>query len=240
MNFTRPWKNKTYEQRYGIKRAKEIRLKLSLAKRGKRMSKKNRQAISLVTKGISYIQKYGAKRAKEERLKRSIAHMGKIKSKLHKKHLSNAIRLGYKNGRMVWNKGKSNPTFLKLNRNKNFQKKRKLGLKQRPTKLEKLIITLSKKHKIPLRYVGNRKLWIKEPHSRKRGYNPDFISKNKKVILEVFGKYWHEKKGAQNRDNIKLKLFKRLGYKVIIVWDYELLKQNEKEIIKKLKKIKDY
>ncbi|GAH86571.1 unnamed protein product, partial [marine sediment metagenome] len=101
-----------------------------------------------------------------------------------------------------WNKGKSSkrdPRILsgrkhpqygkpsrisELNKKPEFIKKRLKGLIKKPNKPEKIMINLIKKNNLPFNYVGNGQIIIE-------GFCPDFLSKNPKQIIEVFGDYWH-------------------------------------------------
>ena len=65
-------------------------------------------------------------------------------------------------------------------------------------------------------FVGDGKVIIE-------GKNPDFININgKKQIIELFGNHWHKPEEVEPRMNI----FARYGYKTLILWDYELKKEN--------------
>jgi very-short-patch-repair endonuclease len=64
--------------------------------------------------------------------------------------------------------------------------------------------------KNPNKFVGDRSLIIK-------GFNPDFINKKQKKIIEMFGDYWHNLPDWRKRDKRKLRIYKKLGYKVLII-----------------------
>ena len=44
----------------------------------------------------------------------------------------------------------------------------------------------------------------------------------KQLVLEVFGKYWHELPKISKKDYAKKKYLERCGYKVEELWDYEI------------------
>jgi G:T-mismatch repair DNA endonuclease (very short patch repair protein) len=58
------------------------------------------------------------------------------------------------------------------------------------------------------------------------GKCPDFVNEDKKLIIELFGDYWHsqavtgvpEKQHEQERSN----LFEEAGYKTLVIWEHEL------------------
>ncbi len=63
------------------------------------------------------------------------------------------------------------------------------------------------------------------------GKCPDFININgKKIIIELFGNYWHKSEDPKIRKDI----FGRYGYKTLIIWENEFYKNpdNIKEKIK--------
>ncbi|MHA1437862.1 MAG: DUF559 domain-containing protein [Promethearchaeota archaeon] len=67
------------------------------------------------------------------------------------------------------------------------------------------------------------------------GFNPDFININgQKKIIELFGDYWHNRPGAKERDKLRLKTYKKYGYKTLIIWEKELKK--EPLLIEKLRR----
>jgi very-short-patch-repair endonuclease len=73
------------------------------------------------------------------------------------------------------------------------------------------------------------------------GKIPDFIAKQKKLIVELFGDYWHGE-GVTGRTTIAEEAYRRAhfkGYDVLIVWEHELV--DEKRLINKIAKwIKHY
>ena len=94
----------------------------------------------------------------------------------------------------------------------------------RPNKLEKRIDNLLQKmFPSEWKYVGDGQFWI-------AGKNPDFININgKKLIIEIFGNYWHEKEDESYRIN----LFEKFGYNTIVLWESDI-NNNFKEIKNKL------
>lgn len=83
----------------------------------------------------------------------------------------------------------------------------------RPNKSEiKLLDTLNILYPFEWKYVGNGEVII-------AGKCPDFINVNgKKLIIELFGDYWHKNDNPKNRE----KVFKPFGYRTLVVWEYEL------------------
>jgi len=92
-----------------------------------------------------------------------------------------------------------------------------------PNKKENLLAALI--NKFNYRYVGNGQFFIK-------GFNPDFVNLKEKKIIEMFGDYWH--KDTQIRDKNRIKEFKKLGYKTLIIWEHEL--KNLDKVVNKIAK----
>jgi G:T-mismatch repair DNA endonuclease (very short patch repair protein) len=90
-----------------------------------------------------------------------------------------------------------------------------------PNTPETRMIDVLKKHNLPYRFVGNGELIID-------GFNPDFVNCNgKKVLIEVFGDYWHTRKDWEERDERRFESFLSLGYATIVFWEHELVKSRQ-------------
>jgi hypothetical protein len=70
------------------------------------------------------------------------------------------------------------------------------------------------------------------------GLNPDFINTNgKKLIIEVFGDYWHRQNVKPYRVNEgRVDVYATYGYRTLIIWEretknIELLKQKIQEFV---------
>ena len=75
---------------------------------------------------------------------------------------------------------------------------------------------------IPNKYefVGNGNLII-------NGFNPDFVCKEKNLIIELFGNYWHKPEEELERPQY----FE--NYHTLIIWEHELnnLKKLKRKIL---------
>lgn len=100
------------------------------------------------------------------------------------------------------------------------------GLNRRPTKPEKYIDEiLNKFFPSQWKYVGDGKMRIGR-------YFPDFINCNgKKLIIEVFGNYWHSK----GDEVLKVETYAELGYKTLVLWENDLKGKPEEEISERIK-----
>lgn len=53
------------------------------------------------------------------------------------------------------------------------------------------------------------------------GKFPDFINKNKNLIIELYGNYWHRNE-TEKQTKERIDLFKNEGYDTLIIWEHEL------------------
>jgi len=109
----------------------------------------------------------------------------------------------------------------KLWLNKSYRDKVLRDIK--PNNPEKILIRLL--DKTNFQYVGSYKFWINK-------FNPDFIDKKNKKIIELFGNYWHE--NTKQKDKIRLETYKKNGYRTLIIWSNEL--KNLNKVINKIKR----
>lgn len=106
---------------------------------------------------------------------------------------------------------------------------------KRPTLPEKAMLSIIEKNNLPFNYVGSGQIFI-------GGFNPDFLSKNPKHIIEVNGDYWHNLPTMIEKDKRKIETYGKYGYKVLTFWEHELVENkrqgkrlSEQEIISKIK-----
>lgn len=123
---------------------------------------------------------------------------------------------------------------LKLWEDEEYAKNLSKKWVHKPTKPEILLSNLIKENNLPFNYVGDGQVMI-------GGFNPDFLSKNPKHIIEVFGDYWHNLHSAIEKDKRRLETYSKYGYKTLIIWEHELTgrrgsKLNNQEIISKINK----
>lgn len=75
-------------------------------------------------------------------------------------------------------------------------------------------------------FVGDGKVVIE-------GFCPDFINVNgKKLIIELFGDYWHNRIGAKEKDQRRIKAYKSKGFDTMVIWENELSQSSN--VIKKI------
>jgi G:T-mismatch repair DNA endonuclease (very short patch repair protein) len=124
-----------------------------------------------------------------------------------KHHSKSSLKKISKSSKKMWKKEGNRDRLIKAQRK---------GMKIYPNKPEKLLKKLLSKISKDYKYVGNRSFIID-------GFNPDFVNINgQKKIIELFGTYWHKRPGVIKRDRRRIKSYKKLGYKTLIVWEHEL------------------
>jgi len=101
-------------------------------------------------------------------------------------------------------------------------------------KVENKLKNILEKNNLPFNYVGNGKIWFR---GETQAFNPDFLSKNPKHIIELFGDYWHNREDMKLRDKERLETYSKYGYKTLIIWEHEL---NNLSTIKIVNKIKEF
>lgn len=81
-------------------------------------------------------------------------------------------------------------------------------------KCEQKLLDILKSFDSRFEYVGD---WSKFIGNK----NPDFIHEERKLIVEMFGDYWHRNDTIEKINN-RIKLFKSAGYDTLIIWEHEL------------------
>jgi len=108
---------------------------------------------------------------------------------------------------------------------------------KKPTSIEQKLIDIINKYNLPFKYVGDGSVII-------YGLNPDFIECNgRKKIIEVFGGAFHnpektfkKKLSWKQQEWGRKAIYSQLGYDCLILWDDEINKLSEIEIVNKIKK----
>ena len=104
-------------------------------------------------------------------------------------------------------------------RNRKHLEKARAQSNRRPNKPEThLQQVLDAEYPHQWQYTGDGKLII-------GGYNPDFANCNgKKLLIELFGDYWHTKKADKWSDTElgRVMAFNSLGFRCLVIWEHEL------------------
>lgn len=195
-----------------FKNPEETKLKISLAKK-----EKKREPFS------------------EETLKRmSFASKKRWENEEYRSKLINSL----KQSDYVKNIfGENNPFYGKYHTKETKQKVRDNTIKNykegkynlKPNNPEKIMVKLIQENNLPFNYVGDGKIWFRgENHS----FNPDFLSKNPRHIIEVFGEYHHNLPKNKEKDKERIETYSKYGYKTLIIWSKEL--RNPAQVINKI------
>jgi very-short-patch-repair endonuclease len=218
---------KTYEEIYGVKKAKELRETHSKAmKKSEVRTKISKAMIGRKIpwmEGKTYEEIYGVERAKELKECRSKAKIGKNLGK----HTSTEFKIGHEMSAEVrekireaahrkhpWMGGDNSPM-----RRPEVLKKWFESNNIKPNKLERrcnnlLQIICPNEFK----YTGNGGFIL-------GGKCPDFMNVNgKKKLIELYGDYWHDKKYFPDvqTPQERVDFFKKYGYDCLIIWEYEI------------------
>lgn len=193
---------------FGKKRSEETRKKVSNAIKGnkhplfgKSPSKETRIKMSITSKGKHYSPNTEFKKGM---IPSWVRREGKKLTEEHKRKISIALK-----GRNLGDKNSmKRPDVLR----KWFQTNR-----IKPNNAEiKLQFILNEIQINNWEFVGNGEVIL-------GGFCPDFINVNgKKLIIELFGNYWHTKKEMKERDKKRIKTYESFGYKTLIIWEHEL------------------
>lgn len=81
--------------------------------------------------------------------------------------------------------------------------------KESPNKLEQKVLKMLEPY--GWEFVGDGQVWIV-------GKNPDFIHRESKRLIEVFGDYWHKLEEVQER----IDHFAKYGWQCEVVWESEI------------------
>ncbi len=146
------------------------------------------------------------------KLKASLSHKGKV---------------GY------W-LGKKRPEVNRWLNNDQARARSMQALHLKPNKVEKRLDTILQKYSPgEWKFTGDGSVII-------GGLCPDFTNVNgRKATIEVFGNYWHNSqkrqlKPSQTGDG-RIAIFKNFGFKLLILWEHEINKLPETEIINRVK-----
>lgn len=214
----------------GYKQTEEHTSKIVQSRKGYKHSEKTKRKMGLIH--IGNTNRLGQKNTKKQNKLISESRLGN-KNPSKKKEVREKISKTVKG---LWKtkefRNKLSKIRKELWKNKQFKEKQLKVMSKKwnvkPNKPEKIMLNIIQKNNLPFNYVGDGRLWIKS-------FNPDFICEEKKQIIEVFGKYWHNLPNIKERDKKRLQTYSKQGYDAFVIWDYEL-KENLKESSKKILK----
>ena len=120
----------------------------------------------------------------------------------------------FQSGELKKQFGKDNPMFGKQ-LSEEHKKTLWEGRKNSFTKPELKLMGLLEDFK-DWEYVGNGKFWLR---TKIKCRIPDFINRNQKKIIEVYGDYWH--RGENPND--KISEYRDIGWNCIVIWESEIM-----------------
>ena len=208
IRMMRQRKKEWHEKNRGTDKYKEMFKRVSEKHKGKIVSEETRRKCSISFKGrIASL---------ETRMKMSKSASGS-KRRLRTPEEKNKIRIDMTN---LWKKdGYRKNQLIKI-----FE-----GFNIRPNKPESRVMEIIENNKFGFRYVGDGKIWFE---GRDSSYNPDFINEGKKLIIEVYGDYWHNRNESKLRDVERIKTYIENGYKCLVIWEKDI--KDETLVIKKI------
>ena len=184
--------------------------------------------LSLTLKGKNYEERYGLKKSNKIKKIMSLKRKGRKNGMYNKPHSeitknlqSKLSKIRYKERPEI--KRKISSSLKKLWANPRYAKRQYKLLQLKPTLPEKQITQIVNLNNLSFKYVGDGKEIINR-------FNPDFISKKFKLIIEFNGECWHKDK---NRERRKKRIYNLLGYRVLVIWNKEL-RNNPQNVTKKI------
>lgn len=241
---------KDHKINIGRKHTEETKKKMSKSHKGILFSKEHIKKLSLSHKGkpSSFHGKHHSEETKImiSKTKKKQYENGEVihpRGMLGKKHSEETIRQIINNRK--WYKHseetKKKISLIKSGKKFSINHKKKLSIshikaikkgiyKIRPNKPEKQLIKIIKENSLPFNYVGNGTIWFRKGN---HAFNPDFLSKNPKHIIELFGDYFHNLPQNIEKDKKRLKIYSKYGYKTLIIWEHEL--KDKQNVINRIK-----
>lgn len=121
-------------------------------------------------------------------------------------------------------------TRKELYKNPRFAKMMFYAIAKRPTNPEKAYQEIVDNNSLPFKYTGDGKVVIE-------GRCPDFTHLTKKIVVEIFGYAYHAPLFAffnvkyQRTYEGTIKHYKKHGYKCVIFWDRDLLREDAEQFV---------
>lgn len=234
----RAWfkKGQTWEEHWGEEKAKELKKKRAEDARrfmkGRKFSEAHKENLSKSWDYKKHFNKETREKMSKARTGEKSPMYGKKRPDLTKRNLEKNPMKNIECRRKVGENSKKTQKRLWANQNyrERMLKFQREGMLISPNRPEKVMINLIKENNLPFNYVGDGKIWF----TGKSGcYNPDFLSKNPKHIIEVFGDYWHNLPKIKDRDEERIKTYFRYGYRALIIWEHEL--KNPNQVLNKIR-----
>ncbi len=219
--FTEEHKQKIGLAHLGKSLLQEHRNKISLAKKGIPNLKCSATRKKLIVEGKIKIWSKGLTKETDERVNKNAINTSKTKKRLFAEGKLKVLPETREKLSVASKKNWQNEEYRDTTRKKMFK-----SLRLRPNKPEQVMIKLIQENNLPFNYTGNGKIIM-------GGFNPDFLSKNPKHIIEVNGDFWHNLPENIEKDKRKLKAYASLGYKTLTIWEHEL--KEPQKVVEKIR-----
>lgn len=99
----------------------------------------------------------------------------------------------------------------KIRQRSNFKKSGRKSRDKGPNKMERKLWKI----------LGSSFKYNGHGEKKFAGKIPDFICETHKIIVELYGNYWHRDESIKKTID-RINLFKDHGYKTVIIWEHEV------------------
>jgi very-short-patch-repair endonuclease len=218
-------RGKIYEEFFGQERVDKYLKSISKLKKGIRFTEEHKRKLAISKMGDS-------NPSKREDVKQKIKETKKVMHKFgfYNHRMKNPIIAKERGAKLKGikfteeTKQKMKEAWIKeeqRNTRVYGMLKKKRGIMSNP---EIKMLEIIERNNLPFNFVGDGKIIID-------GYCPDFMSKNPKRIIEVYG-WYHCYKESFERDRKRLIAYSLLGYQTLIIYWWEL--NNEQKVVNKI------
>lgn len=107
--------------------------------------------------------------------------------------------------------------------NTEYREKVLEGRSLSPNKLEQSVFL--KLRPLGFRFTGDGKFWV---HRKDESHCPDFKLNNKKILVEIWGDYWHRGQKPRALE----KWYEKSGFMCLVLWEHEVKSGDVYKIVK--------
>jgi len=162
-------------------------------------------------------------------------YFGKHLSEIHKQRISEAEK-----GKKLTERTRKKmheAAIIRLKKPGEKDKMRKIGRHQsgKKTNPERIFEKICQRNNLDFHYVGDGSLWIGK--KKEKQLNPDFIEANgKKILVEIFGDYWHSPLLRPNMKEYSTLGYRRKHYKQynwipLFFWESDLKREDAEQFV---------